>query len=231
MGCNGADSGAYGKFFATTLKGQSVHEVTYPYLNTNPKLTCPTGKTIYNSGAYVATPLPDYACTETKLMSLVSTYGAAVSYIYASDSGFGNYASGVFDKCTSQSINHAILVVGYGTDAASGKNYWLVRNSWGTGWGAAGYIKIFRGNNQCGIGKFCYAANCAKTNGTISDPPIVPPPPPIPASQTCDMNKYYPNLTGSYILTFSGNKLSFFSVFYAFCFFSLKITARISSLK
>ncbi len=209
MGCDGADSGAYGNFFATTLKGQSVHEVTYPYLNTNPKLTCPTGKTIYNSGAYVATPLPDYACTETKLMSLVSTYGAAVSYIYASDSGFGNYASGVFDKCTSQSINHAILVVGYGTDTSSGKNYWLVRNSWGTGWGAAGYIKIYRGNNQCGIGKFCYAAKCAATNGTISDPPVAPPTPPIPASQTCDMNQHYPGLTGSYILTFNGNHFVF----------------------
>jgi C1A family cysteine protease len=147
-GCDGADSGRYGQFFAATLKGQSVHEVNYPYLNTNPKLTCPAGKKIYNSGAYVVSPLPDYACTEAKLMSLVSTYGAAVSYIYASDSAFGNYANGVFSGCTSQSINHAILVVGYGTDAASGKNYWLVKNSWGTGWGANGFIKIYRGNNQ-----------------------------------------------------------------------------------
>jgi hypothetical protein len=113
---------------------------------------------IYNSGAYVAAALPDYACTESKLMTLVSTYGAAVSYIYASDSAFGNYANGVFDGCTSQTINHAIMVVGYGKDSASGKNYWLVKNSWGTGWGNAGYIKIYRGNNQCGIGKFCYAA-------------------------------------------------------------------------
>ena len=181
LGCNGADSGSYGQFFANTLKGQSPHEITYPYLNTNPKLTCPTGKTIYNSGAYVASALPDYACTEAKLMTLVSTYGAAVSYINASDTAFGNYASGVFNKCTSKNINHAILVVGYGTD-----------------------IKIYRGNNQCGIGNFCYAAKCAVSSGTISDPPVVPPPPPIPASQTCDLTKYWPTLTGSYILTFSG---------------------------
>ena len=204
LGCNGADSGSYGQFFANTLKGQSPHEITYPYLNTNPKLTCPTGKTIYNSGAYVASALPDYACTEAKLMTLVSTYGAAVSYINASDTAFGNYASGVFNKCTSKNINHAILVVGYGTDATSGLPYWLVKNSWGTGWGNNGYIKIYRGNNQCGIGNFCYAAKCAVSSGTISDPPVVPPPPPIPASQTCNLTKYWPTLTGSYILTFSG---------------------------
>ncbi len=120
-----------------------------------------------------------------------------------------NLITGVFDKCTSQSINHAIIVVGYGTDAASGKKYWLVRNSWGTGWGAGGYIKLFRGNNQCGIGNFCYAAKCAKTNGTISDPPVVPPPPPIPASQTCDLTKYWPTLTGSYVLTFNGKTFTF----------------------
>lgn len=100
-GCNGADSGAYLNYFKASLFGQGLHEVTYPYLNTNPKLTCPTGKTIYNSGAYVKTVLPDYYCTEDKLMTLVATYGAAVTYIYASDQAFGNYASGVFSGCTS----------------------------------------------------------------------------------------------------------------------------------
>ena len=57
-GCNGADSGSYGEFFTKNLTGQSAHEVDYPYLNINPKLTCPPKQKIYNSGAYVATPLP-----------------------------------------------------------------------------------------------------------------------------------------------------------------------------
>ena len=208
-GCHGADSGSYGQFFANTLKGQSPHEATYPYLNTNPKLTCPSNQKIYNSGAYVASALPDYACTEAKLMTLVSTYGAAVSYVYASDDGFGNYANGVFDGCTSQNIDHAVLVVGYGTDATSGKNYWLVKNSWGPNWGSNGFIKIFRGNNQCGIGNFCYAAKCTGSSGTISEPPVVPPPPPVPVSLTCNLTKYWPTLTGNYIFNFTGNMLCF----------------------
>jgi hypothetical protein len=65
--------------------GQSVHEVDYPYLDTSPKLICPTGKILYNSRAYVATPLPDYKCTEDKLKTIDSTYGGAVTSIYYSD--------------------------------------------------------------------------------------------------------------------------------------------------
>jgi hypothetical protein len=200
-GCHGADHPSYGVFFANSLGGQSVHEVDYPYLDTNPKLTCPTGKTLYNSGAYVATPLPDYKCTEDKLKTLVSTYGGAVTSIYASDKALGNYANGVFNGCTSQPTNHAVLVVGYGTDEASGLDYWLVRNSWGANWGANGFIKIYRGNNQCGIGKKCYAAKCAVSSGTPSDPPIIPPPPPIPASQECDLTTRFGAITGSYSIT------------------------------
>lgn len=52
-------------------------------------------------------------------------------------------------------VNHAVLVVGYGTDEESGLNYYLVKNSWGTGWGQDGYFKIERGVNMCGL------ADCA----------------------------------------------------------------------
>ena len=41
-------------------------------------------------------------------------------------------------------------LVGYGTDATEG-DYWLVRNSWGSGWGLGGYIKLKRENEAvCG---------------------------------------------------------------------------------
>ena len=71
-GCEGAHSGSYGRVFAKNLKGQGPHEVTYPYLDTQPKLSCPSGKKVYNSGAFVKTPLEDYECSESKLKQLVS---------------------------------------------------------------------------------------------------------------------------------------------------------------
>ena len=43
--------------------------------------------------------LTDYQCSDTKLQQLVMKYGSAMTGIHASDNGFSNYKSGVFDKC------------------------------------------------------------------------------------------------------------------------------------
>jgi len=56
------------------------------------------------------------------------------------------YGSGVFSGCSYDNnigLNHAIQLVGYGTDAQHG-DYWLVRNSWGANWGEHGYIRLLR---------------------------------------------------------------------------------------
>merc|ERR1719286_103958 len=56
------------------------------------------------------------------------------------------YGSGVFSGCSYSSnigLNHAIQMVGYGTDPQHG-DYWLVRNSWGKLWGEHGYIRLQR---------------------------------------------------------------------------------------
>lgn len=51
--------------------------------------------------------------------------------------------------CHPDNLDHAVLLVGYGTE--NGTDYWTVKNSWGTGFGEEGYFRIVRGQGTCGI--------------------------------------------------------------------------------
>ena len=68
---------------------------------------------------------------------------------------FRFYSGGVFsdEKCGTNytDVNHDVAIVGYGFDEASGKNYWLLKNSWGLGFGVKGYFKLERDVNMCGV--------------------------------------------------------------------------------
>jgi len=57
--------------------------------------------------------------------------------------------SGTFDPF--ELTNHAVLLVGYGTDMITQEKYWIIKNSWGTQWGEAGYFRIRRGMDECAI--------------------------------------------------------------------------------
>jgi len=64
---------------------------------------------------------------------------------------WGSYKSGVFCGTCGTTRDHAMLVVGYGTDATGGA-YWKVKNSWGAGWGESGYIRLCRSKtDECGV--------------------------------------------------------------------------------
>ncbi|XP_032075357.1 dipeptidyl peptidase 1 [Thamnophis elegans] len=54
--------------------------------------------------------------------------------------------------------NHAVLLVGYGSDPHSGEPFWIVKNSWGTSWGEEGYFRIRRGSDECAIESIAVAS-------------------------------------------------------------------------
>merc|ERR1712062_391074 len=120
------------------LSAQQVTACMYDFTNTAPVV----GITGYNTLA------PNDQDAVMQHLAEVGPLGVAV---YAS--GWGGYSSGVYSGCAYDSniaLNHAVQLVGYGTDEAEG-DYWIVRNSWGTGWGEGGYIRLARdAEAQCG---------------------------------------------------------------------------------
>jgi cathepsin L len=60
--------------------------------------------------------------------------------------------------CSDNTINHAMLLVGYTKDA------WILKNWWSSKWGDNGYMYMARGRNQCSVSSYAAYA-------TVSLPP------------------------------------------------------------
>merc|ERR1711918_60080 len=75
--------------------------------------------------------------------------------------------------CDPEMLDHAVLIVGYGTQDTSAYDlslkdkdddddgddptvipYWVIKNSWGETWGEDGYYRVVRGSNHCGLANF-----------------------------------------------------------------------------
>jgi cathepsin L len=123
-------------------------ESSYPY-------TAKNGNCRYsasNIGAKVSSYRDVSRGSESALQSAVGTVGPISVAIDASHASFQHYTSGVYyeSACSSTSLDHGVLAVGYGQDGSS--NYWIVKNSWGASWGTQGYINMAKDrNNNCGI--------------------------------------------------------------------------------
>ncbi|NWI39444.1 CATS protein, partial [Picathartes gymnocephalus] len=123
---------------------------SYPY-------TAQNGTCHYNASARAAScsrfqELPPG--DEAALREAVATVGPVAVAIDATRPSFFLYRSGVYDdpQCK-QEVNHAVLVVGYGS--LENKEFWLVKNSWGVRFGDAGYIRMARNaSNLCGIASY-----------------------------------------------------------------------------
>jgi len=95
---------------------------------------------------------------------------------------FQLYQGGVLDDAgCGAKLDHGVVIVGYGHD---GKDYWKVRNSWGTSWGEEGHIRIVRGKDMCGLAMQASYPTGAKAAGAGPSPGPLPPSPSPPPSPT-----------------------------------------------
>lgn len=149
-GNNGCSGGLMDNAFEYIKQHGITTEDKYPYQE-NDQGACQASENADDSAAQITGYEDVPANSEEALQQAVSKQPVSVA---VDATNFQLYSGGVLsDNCGTQ-LNHGVLAVGYGT-TEDGKDYWLVKNSWGEDWGEKGYLRILRGSGTegglCGI--------------------------------------------------------------------------------
>ncbi|XP_047990563.1 procathepsin L-like [Leguminivora glycinivorella] len=146
--CHGCRSGWTNNAFQYIKDNGGIDtEASYPYEGRNGQCRYNPNNVGTTNKGYVKLPRD-----EDKLKEAVATIGP-ISVTINSLPSIRHYEDGVYydEDCSPDKHDHAVLVVGYGTDEYGG-DYWIVKNSWGKSWGRHGYVKMARNrDNNCGI--------------------------------------------------------------------------------
>jgi C1A family cysteine protease len=93
----------------------------------------------------------DISQNEEQIAAALNAHGPLSIAVNANPFQF--YSGGVLEvdeeSCDPQALDHGVTLVGYGSE--DGKDYWIIKNSWGAGWGEEGYIRLVRGVGACGM--------------------------------------------------------------------------------
>jgi cathepsin L len=144
-GGNRADANLY------LVSTGTANETTVPYTATsgppNPGVTTPFDAV---ATGFVNPAVENPSVAELK--QALCEYGPLSVSVNATPA-FQAYTSGVFNEGNNTSTNHAVLLIGWDDS----KGAWLIKNSWGTGWGETGgygsergYMWIAYGSNRIG---------------------------------------------------------------------------------
>jgi cathepsin L len=153
QGCNG---GLMDQAFSYIKANKGIDtEQSYPYEATDGKCRFKAANVGATDTGFVDIKSGD----EKALTEAIATVGPIAVAIDASQDSFQFYSSGVYvePNCSSTELDHGVAAVGYG--ALSGKDYYIVRNSWGPSWGDKGYIMMARNHKNVIINVFILFSN------------------------------------------------------------------------
>ena len=146
-GCGG---GNYYYAFQYVSSNHLSSAAMYPYeLGQTERLSCrPRTKLV----SFPTKDVRFVSRNEDALMAALVEHGPIAVAVSAYTSVFQAYSSGVLRDAAGcgTAVDHALLLVGYDT-TPEGVDYWILKNSWGIGWGLDGYVHLERNKNTCGI--------------------------------------------------------------------------------
>ncbi|KAL4472376.1 hypothetical protein ABPG74_018325 [Tetrahymena malaccensis] len=159
-GCEGGDPGSAFDCVMNILKGIMKNQ-DYPYQAiTRKECDHDASKTVFSPDGYENISTNN----EIAMKEAVSRQPISVC-ISGSSQNFKFYKGGIADDkllgCDPQYTDHCLGIVGYGSE--NGKNYWILKNSWGENWGEKGYIRLLRSDSTNTLG----------TCGVATEPRIV----------------------------------------------------------
>lgn len=144
--CDTVDHGCNGGLMTnafTWLKNKGVeNDANYPYHGRKETCHFDAGKATYKVTGY-----KNVSKNEEEILKVLYETGPLSIAVDATD--FQTYTKGIKRTCNFRGLNHGVALVGYGEE--NGVKYWVVRNSWGKGWGEQGYIRLERGKGLCGL--------------------------------------------------------------------------------
>lgn len=127
------------------LGGNPEYEVGIEDAKTGPDWVCDKQDSVKALTWDFVSAVPQSVPKTEEMKRAIVTYGPVVAKI-AYDDCFLLYGSGVFNEEQNVDGNHFLLIIGWNDE----KGAWLVKNSYGEGWGESGFGWIKYGSNNIG---------------------------------------------------------------------------------
>jgi C1A family cysteine protease len=136
-GCNGGNTETAYQYVKGA--GGIESEEDYPYTSGGGS----TGSCKFNSGR-VKVSITGYKSVSRGESNLEKALNEGPASVCLAASSWQHYRGGVLSTCDNN-VDHCVQTTGYTSE------YWRIRNSWGTGWGESGFLRLKRGQDLCKV--------------------------------------------------------------------------------